>query len=56
MRAERQMHGRASTITTDQRGVFKGLPLDFRSDPLSSLVIRQLLARPCWRSSARSGM
>jgi anthranilate synthase component 2 len=26
VRAKRQMHGKASTVTTDQKGLFKGLP------------------------------
>ncbi|MFN4115489.1 MAG: anthranilate synthase component II [Inhella sp.] len=39
VRAQRQMHGKASTITTDQRGAFKGLPASFSVIRYHSLVI-----------------
>ncbi len=39
VRAQRQMHGKASTLTTDQRGVFKGLPEQFSVIRYHSLVI-----------------
>ena len=32
VRAQVQMHGKASTITTDQRGVFAGLPDSYESE------------------------
>ena len=41
IRAQRQMHGKASTITTDQRGVYTGLPKDFSVIRYHSLVIEQ---------------
>ncbi len=39
VRAQRQMHGKASTLTTDERGVFKGLPREFSVIRYHSLVI-----------------
>ena len=54
VRAERQMHGKASTITTDQRGVFKGLPLDFSVIRYHSLVIEQSTCPAVLEVSARS--
>ncbi len=39
IRAQRQMHGKASTITTDQRGVFSGLPQSFSVIRYHSLVV-----------------
>jgi anthranilate synthase component 2 len=39
VRAQRQMHGKASTISTDQRGAFKGLPASFSVIRYHSLVI-----------------
>ncbi|WP_204308133.1 glutamine amidotransferase-related protein, partial [Klebsiella aerogenes] len=41
IRAQRQMHGKASTITTDQRGVFSGLPSEFSVIRYHSLVIEE---------------
>lgn len=41
VRAQRQMHGKASTITTDQKGVFKDLPKDFSVIRYHSLVIEE---------------
>ena len=54
VRAERQMHGKASTITTDQRGVFKGLPPDFSVIRYHSLVIEQATCPAVLEVSARS--
>ena len=54
VRAERQMHGKASTITTDQRGVFKGLPSDFSVIRYHSLVIEQATCPTVLEVSARS--
>ena len=41
VRARRQMHGKASTLTTDQQGVYVGLPKDFRVVRYHSLVIER---------------
>jgi len=41
VRAKTQMHGKASTITTDQQGVFKGLPREFSVIRYHSLVIEE---------------
>ena len=54
VRAERQMHGKASTITTDQRGVFKGLPKEFSVIRYHSLVIEQATCPAVLDISARS--
>ena len=54
VRAERQMHGKASTISTDQRGVFKGLPQDFSVIRYHSLVIEQASCPAVLDVSARS--
>jgi anthranilate synthase component II len=39
IRAQRQMHGKASTLSTDQRGVFSGLPAHFDVIRYHSLAI-----------------
>ena len=54
VRAERQMHGKASTITTDQHGVFKGLPKEFSVIRYHSLVIEQATCPAVLDISARS--
>jgi anthranilate synthase component 2 len=41
VRAGQQMHGKASTITTDQQGVYRGLPERFSVIRYHSLVIEQ---------------
>jgi anthranilate synthase component 2 len=41
VRAKTQMHGKASTITTDQQGVFEGLPREFSVIRYHSLVIEE---------------
>ncbi|MEJ5999555.1 aminodeoxychorismate/anthranilate synthase component II [Paucibacter soli] len=41
VRAKTQMHGKASTISTDQQGVFKGLPREFSVIRYHSLVIEE---------------
>jgi anthranilate synthase component 2 len=41
VRAGQQMHGKASTITTDQKGVFHGLPSQFSVIRYHSLVIEE---------------
>ena len=39
VRAQQQMHGKTSVITTDQQGVFAGLPRQFTVNRYHSLVI-----------------
>jgi anthranilate synthase component 2 len=41
IRAQKQMHGKASTITTDQRGVYEGLPKQFSVIRYHSLAIER---------------
>jgi anthranilate synthase component 2 len=41
IRAQRQMHGKASTIHTDGRGVYTGLPQDFSVIRYHSLAIER---------------
>ena len=41
VRARRQMHGKASLVTTDQQGVFAGLPKSFSVIRYHSLVIER---------------
>jgi len=41
VRAQRQMHGKASTLSTDQQGVYRGLPKEFSVIRYHSLVIEQ---------------
>ena len=41
VRAQRQMHGKASVITTDQRGVYAGLPGKFSVIRYHSLAIER---------------
>ncbi|MBH9553560.1 anthranilate synthase component II [Inhella gelatinilytica] len=54
VRAQRQMHGKASTITNDGRGVFKGLPQQFSVIRYHSLVIEPATCPPELEVSARS--
>ena len=54
VRAKTQMHGKASTITTDQKGVFKGLPRDFSVIRYHSLVIEEATMPAVLEISARS--
>ncbi|MFG6448604.1 anthranilate synthase component II [Roseateles sp. BYS180W] len=54
VRARTQMHGKASTISTDQRGVFKGLPRDFSVIRYHSLVIEEASLPAVLEVSARS--
>ncbi len=54
VRARTQMHGKASTITTDQRGVFKGLPRSFSVIRYHSLVIEEASLPAQLEVSARS--
>jgi len=41
VRAQQQMHGKAATLTTDQQGVYLGLPKSFRVVRYHSLVIER---------------
>ena len=41
VRAQRQMHGKASTLSTDGQGVFAGLPREFSVIRYHSLVIER---------------
>ena len=41
VRARQQMHGKASTLTTDQHGVYLGLPREFSVIRYHSLVIER---------------
>jgi anthranilate synthase component 2 len=54
VRAKHQMHGKASTISTDQKGVFKGLPRDFSVIRYHSLVIEEATMPAVLEISARS--
>jgi anthranilate synthase component 2 len=54
VRAQRQMHGKASTLRTDQRGVFKGLPAEFSVIRYHSLVIEPASCPPSLEVTARS--
>ncbi|MBV8380663.1 MAG: aminodeoxychorismate/anthranilate synthase component II [Paucibacter sp.] len=54
VRAGVQMHGKASTITTDQKGVFAGLPRDFSVIRYHSLVIEEATMPAELEISARS--
>ena len=54
VRAKTQMHGKASTITTDQKGVFKGLPREFSVIRYHSLVIEEATMPQVLEISARS--
>ena len=47
VRAQRQMHGKTSLITTDQRGVYGGLPKTFTVNRYHSLAV----ARDGWPAS-----
>jgi len=54
VRAKRQMHGKASTVTTDQKGLFKGLPPEFSVIRYHSLVIESASCPPELEVTARS--
>ena len=41
IRAQQQMHGKASTLTTDEQGVYQGLPRQFSVIRYHSLVIER---------------
>ena len=46
IRAQQQMHGKASTLTTDQQGVYQGLPRQFSVIRYHSLVIERETCPP----------
>jgi anthranilate synthase component II len=46
VRAQRQMHGKASTLTTDQHGVYAGLPKQFSVIRYHSLAIERATMPP----------
>ena len=54
VRAKRQMHGKASTVTTDQKGLFKGLSPEFSVIRYHSLVIEPASCPPELEVTARS--
>ena len=54
VRAQRQMHGKASTLSTDGKGVFTGLPRDFSVIRYHSLVIEEATMPSTLEVSARS--
>jgi anthranilate synthase component II len=54
VRAKRQMHGKASTIVTDQRSVFRNLPATFGVIRYHSLVIEPASCPPLLDVTARS--
>ncbi|MCV4626243.1 gamma-glutamyl-gamma-aminobutyrate hydrolase family protein, partial [Escherichia coli] len=47
VRAQRQMHGKASTITTDGRGVYTDLPREFSVIRYHSLAIERASLPAC---------
>ena len=54
IRAGQQMHGKTSVITTDQQGVFAGLPKQFTVNRYHSLVIDQNTLPDCREITAPS--
>ena len=54
IRAKRQMHGKASTLTTDQRGVYTGLPKEFSIIRYHSLVIEDATCPAVLEVTSRS--
>ena len=46
IRAQQQMHGKASTLTTDEQGVYQGLPRQFSVIRYHSLVIERETCPP----------
>jgi len=46
VRAQQQMHGKASTLSTDQQGVYLGLPKEFSVIRYHSLVIERATCPP----------
>src|SRR5574344_1342251 len=54
VRAGQQMHGKTSVITTDQKGVFAGLPQQFTVNRFHSLVIDKTTLPACLTVTATS--
>ncbi|VUZ27958.1 Anthranilate synthase component 2 [uncultured Comamonas sp.] len=54
VRAGQQMHGKTSVITTDQQGVFAGLPRQFTVNRYHSLVIDKATLPECLTVTATS--
>ncbi|HEY1392370.1 MAG TPA: aminodeoxychorismate/anthranilate synthase component II [Methylibium sp.] len=54
VRAQRQMHGKTSVITTDERGVYTGLPRDFTVIRYHSLAIAEASLPDALEITARS--
>lgn len=54
IRAGQQMHGKTSVITTDQQGVFAGLPKQFTVNRYHSLVIDKNTLPDCLEITATS--
>lgn len=54
VRAQQQMHGKTSVITTDQQGVFAGLPRQFTVNRYHSLVIDRGHVPDCLTVTATS--
>ncbi|HBW63351.1 aminodeoxychorismate/anthranilate synthase component II [Comamonas kerstersii] len=54
IRAGQQMHGKTSVITTDQQGVFAGLPKQFTVNRYHSLVIDKTTLPDCLEITATS--
>ena len=54
VRAGQQMHGKTSVITTDQKGVFAGLPQQFTVNRYHSLVIDRNTLPECLTITATS--
>ena len=54
VRAVQQMHGKTSVITTDQQGVFAGLPQQFTVNRYHSLVIDKTTLPACLTVTATS--
>ena len=54
VRAGQQMHGKTSVITTDQQGVFAGLPKEFTVNRDHSLVIDKATLPACLTVTATS--
>lgn len=54
IRAQTQMHGKTSVISTDQQGVFAGLPRQFTVNRYHSLVIDRHAVPECLHVTATS--
>jgi anthranilate synthase component 2 len=55
VRAQEQMHGKTSVITTTQEGVFAGLPEQFTVNRYHSLAIERQSCPPCLKVTAWTG-